>query len=72
MEKFPEIEESEPDFKEVIISSPDSSLWPMGEEDHSVCLKYSNDENCHQQFWLAHHTQNRYQAFVCGSFVAQR
>ena len=45
-EKFPEIEESEPDFKEVIISSLDSSLWPMGEEDHSECLKYSNDENC--------------------------
>jgi hypothetical protein len=46
VEKFPEIEERESDFKEVIISSPDSSLWPMGEEDHLTCVKYSNDENC--------------------------
>ena len=46
LEKFPEIEESETDFKEVIISSPDSSLWPMGEEDHLKCVKYSNDEKC--------------------------
>ena len=40
--KFPDIEKVEPNFKEVIVSNPSSSLWQMSEEDSAICARYGD------------------------------
>ncbi|MDG1326172.1 MAG: hypothetical protein P8P49_10415 [Opitutales bacterium] len=43
LDRFPAIEKEEPNFKEVIVSNPSSSLWQMSEEDSAKCAKYRDN-----------------------------
>ena len=42
LDRFPAIEKEEPNFKEVIVSNPSSSLWQMSEEDSAICARYGD------------------------------